>query len=66
MTTEEIAAHLTERVLPEFVDCYILIAQTAGTKQPLIRAVCKNKEQAERIDSIMWAILKSGGVPYDG
>jgi len=65
MTTEEIAAHLTDKVLVEFFDCYLLIGETP-TGEPFIRGRCKTKEHADRINSIMLAILQSEGVPYDG
>jgi hypothetical protein len=63
MTSDAIAEHLTRNVLPEFVDCYLLIADTPDGV-PIIRCECHTKEQADRINSIMYAILQSGGVPH--
>lgn len=62
MTTEAIAAHL-HRVLPEFLEGYVIVGVSAQDGTTIARYWFPDPEACARINGILAMIQKAGGVP---
>lgn len=61
MTTEQIAKHLHDH-LPEFVDAYFIVGQTIDG-EPIARYWAPDQESADRMNTILRAVVAAGGLP---